>query len=321
MPHTAPGLKVNGTTRSGAAEAINTEPQKIAEGIFIGEGRAKSGEKVFLKMEVITETNKPLWETYLEATKQLTLLDRSALTYAMRYTQKVCDPSGGVRFVNENYEDLVDRLGYSKQEFDAFISLLGARGFFWAPENKARIKSVNNTHTGAAHLLLAADNKHYVIYASKTADFKMPRVDKNNASTEPLTFKEYTDLYGDLLICVGAGFPDSASVHSKGMFRNPYSTIEKTHQGLSMIIRGFSGAVVQKFFPEKTTLNCKPIPSMQYMISSSLQPDDYEVSGYSHEQILSLATDYMRGVDDFYAAYNSIKISALDRLYRNHAST
>jgi hypothetical protein len=56
--HTAPSLQVRSATGSNTATAINTEPQMIAEGVFIGEGRAKSGEKVFLRMERITETNK-----------------------------------------------------------------------------------------------------------------------------------------------------------------------------------------------------------------------------------------------------------------------
>lgn len=110
-------------------------------------------------------------------------------------------------------------------------------------------------------------------------------------------------------------------MHSKGMFRNPHSTIAKTHTGLSMVVRGFTGAVAQKFFPGVQTLWCKPLSSMQYMISSSLQPEDYQISGYSHEEALSAADESIRDGTVFEMPHNSIKISALDRLYRNHAST
>ncbi len=128
--HSAPSLQVRSATGPNAATAINTEPQMIAEGVFIGEGRAKSGEKVFLRMERITETNKPAWEKYCKSTCELTLESRSALTYAMRHTKKIVGTDGEVRFINNNYEELVDRLGFSKEEFDAFINLCGKNRFF-----------------------------------------------------------------------------------------------------------------------------------------------------------------------------------------------
>lgn len=116
-------------------------------------------------------------------------------------------------------------------------------------------------------------------------------------------------------------FLDGDYMHSKGMFRNPTSTIEKTHKGLSMVLRGFSGAVAQKFFPGKNSLSCKPLSSMQYMISSSLQPEDYSVLGRSHKQVLSEAEESLRDGNVFEMPNISIKLSSLDRFYRNPAST
>jgi hypothetical protein len=110
-----------------------------------------------------------------------------------------------------------------------------------------------------------------------------------------------------------------AFVHSKGMFRNPVSFLDKTHKGLSMVIRGFAGAVTKKFFPGIETLQCTPLASMQYQISTSLTPDDYKVSGHSHAEALSKATEMLQDGDVYEVATNTIKISALDRLYRDHA--
>ena len=140
-------------------------------------------------------------------------------------------------------------------------------------------------------------------------------------SANPLTLKDYIGLFGDLLICVGVDFPEGGYVHSKGMFRNPYSFVEKTHTGLSMVVRGLTGAVAKKFFADKHTLRCKPLSSMQYMISSSLQPEDYRVENYSHDEALSAAKESLDDGDVFEMPDNSIKISALDRLYRNHVAT
>ena len=88
-----------------------------------------------------------------------------------------------------------------------------------------------------------------------------------------------------------------------------------------MVLRGFSGAVIQKYFPEKKTLNCTPLGSMQIQISSALQPDDYRVAGYSHQQALEFAAEMMSDGQVGEMPNNSIKISALDRFYRNHTAT
>ncbi len=319
--YTDASLQVRRATGPNAATAINTEPQMIAEGVFIGEGRAQSGEKVFLRMERVTQTNEPLWEKYLKNTKALTYESRSALTYAIRFTKKIVGADGEVCFINDQFRELESALGLSEKEFDAFINLIGKNGFYWAPENKVRIKSLTTTFAGANHLALNTEGQHYVVYASKTAQFQIPGGNDILAISDTLTLKKYNDLYSDLLICVGVDFPDGDSMHSKGMFRNPYSTIEKTHKGLSMVIRGFSGAVAQKFFPEKTSLSCKPLSSMQYMISSALMPEDYSVRGRSHEEVLSEAEESLRNGNVFEMPNTSIKLSALDRFYRNHAST
>ena len=321
MNHNAPVLRVRRATGPQPAEKINTEPQMLAEGVFIGEGKARSGEKVFLRMERVTTANQPLWEKYCASTAQLTLSGRSALTFAMRSTKITTDDDGKVRYVNQQYDELADRLGQSKEEFDDFINLLGKNGFAWSPENRGRIQSIHNTHAGATHLLLSTEVQCFVIYASKTADFRIPQLSGIVPPSRPLTYKEYVNLYSDLLLCVGVDFPDLPWAHSKGMFRNPHSSIEKTYKYLSMVLRGFSGAVLQKYFPEKATLHCKPLSSMQYMISSSLQADDYTVEGHTHEEALSTATESIQDRDIFEMPRNYIKVSALNRLYRNHAST
>jgi hypothetical protein len=88
-----------------------------------------------------------------------------------------------------------------------------------------------------------------------------------------------------------------------------------------MVLRGFSGAVVEKYFPGKETLSCRPLASMQYAISSSLRAQDYRVKGMSHEEALAEAKEAIRDGDIGEMPWNVIKISALDQFYRNHAKT
>ena len=87
-----------------------------------------------------------------------------------------------------------------------------------------------------------------------------------------------------------------------------------------MILRSFSGAVAKKFFSEMQTLYVKPLTSMQYQISSTLQPEDYSVEKYSHEEALEISRKALLNGDNFEMPMNLIKVSALDRFYRAHAS-
>lgn len=326
ISHTAPALLASSTRRPHAVEAINTEPAMIAEGVFVGEGRAKTGEKVFLKMERVTASNIASWQDYCQSTIHVTQRDRSLLSAAMITTKKI-DENGAARFINNHYEQMAEGLGQTKEEFNDFINSLGRLNLFKGEANAAKINAVHNIAAGARHLLLDTHSECYVVYASKTADFRLPRFRENHAPFNMPTYKDYSKHYGDLLICVGVDFPQQAHssapafVHSKGMFRNPVSFLEKTHKGLSMVIRGFAGAVTQKFFPGIETLQCTPLASMQYQISTSLTSDDYKVSGYSHAEALSKATEMLQDGDVYEIATNTIKISALDRLYRDHAKT
>jgi len=324
--HTSPVLATRMAPATGTMEIIDTEPKMIAEGVFIGEGKAKSGEKIFLRMERVTKENQADWDKYCRSTAQLTKHDRSVLTAAMRATKAVSGEDGAIHYVNTEYENLADRLGQGREEFDDFINMLGKNGYAWSQENKSRIKGISNIFAGATHLYLNTDGEHYVVYASKTPDFRIPKAHEHGTTSEPLTYHEYTRLYSDLLICVGMHSihkhsAEDDSVHSKGMFRNPTSCIEKTHTGIAMVLRGFSGAVTEKYFPGKETLSCRPLASMQYAISSSLRAQDYRVKGMSHEEALAEAKEAIRDGDIGEMPWNIIKISALDQFYRNHAKT
>lgn len=321
LTHTSPALASRIASAADNVDPIDTEPRQIAEGVFVGEGKAKSGEKIFLRMERVTEANRANWDRYCLNTAQLTNHSRSVLTLAMRSTRAVSGDNGTVRYINTKYEALSDRLGQSREEFDDFINLLGKNGFSWANENKARIRGISTIHAGAQHLSLSTETENYVVYASKTRDFRLPEADTQGTTSEALTYKEYARLYSDLLICVGINDSDSDSVFSKGMFRNPISCIEKTHKGIAMVLRGFSGAVVKKYFPDKKTLHCRPLASMQYAISSSLSAQDYSVQGLSHEEALATAKESIDDGDIGEMPWNTIKISALDQFYRHHAKT
>lgn len=319
--HTAPQMAARSATGTQAAQAINTEPQMIADGVFIGEGRAKSGEKFFLKMEKITPRNKAHWHKYLQATLYLCGGGRSLLKDLIRTTEKATAADGTRYYRNEHYDEVAPLVGQSKEEFHAFINLLGKRGFSSAPEDKSKRAALMDIDAGAGSFSLGTSDEFYVICAMKKADFQMPVANNHENLSEPLNLKEYLSLYGDLLMCVSANFSWKDGFHSRGIFRNPCNTIANTHKGIAMILHGFTGTVAKKYFPDKQALFVKPITSMQYLISSSLQPDDYSVQDYSHEEALAASKEAFLDGDNFEMPMNRIKVSALDRLYRNHAAT
>jgi hypothetical protein len=319
--HTAPVLAIRSATGPQAAQDINTEPLMIADGVFIGEGRAKSGEKFFLKMEKITEANRSQWNSYREFTLGLTRPSRSLLAYIAGTTKKIRADDGTIRFVNDHYDEMFEALGQTKEEFDDLIKLFGDRGYTCAPEDKARCATLLDTFTGAGYFSVGLRHGLHVVYATKKADFQMPITVGNESSVKLLTLKEYIRLYSDLLMCTSADFSWKKGFYSRGTFRNPCNAIENTHKGVAMILRSFSGAVAKKFFSEMQTLYVKPLTSMQYQISSTLQPEDYSVEKYSHEEALEISRKALLNGDNFEMPMNLIKVSALDRFYRAHAST
>ena len=240
----------------------------------------------------------------------------------IKTTNKTVATDGTIHYTNENYELLAPQLGMSREEFQEFINLLGKRGLTSAREDKLNRYAIFDINAGAGHLILGEKDDCYVIYASKSENFAIPLASEYDANSAPPSLKEYMRLYGDLLMCTGANFswPDN-KVYSKGTFRNPCNVIQNTHKGIAMILRGFSGAVAKKYFPDKQTLCVEPLVSMQYVISSSLQADDYSVPNYSHEEALKVSKEALLDGEKFVMPMNAIKISALDRFYRNHANT
>lgn len=105
--HSGPVMKGRDVVHGSGTAGICTDPVMISPGVFAGEGKAKSGEKVFLRMEKITDANKPLWEAYCRRTAAMTQESRSPLSYAIRFTKKITDAEGNVRFVNEKYLSLI----------------------------------------------------------------------------------------------------------------------------------------------------------------------------------------------------------------------
>ncbi len=78
------------------SEHIDIIPKQIEPNIFIGEGKAQSGEKFFLRMEQVTNDNYGFWRRYLNATKSIVGGSRSLLEGLMQTTNAERDGNGNI---------------------------------------------------------------------------------------------------------------------------------------------------------------------------------------------------------------------------------
>lgn len=301
---------------------INIIPIQIGAGIFIGEGKAQSGEKFFLKMEQINNDNYEFWRKYLNATNNIAGGGRSLLEGLMLTTKTECDENGNTRYVNSRYDDCSALLGLNRTEFQQLIDSLGKGGYLAGPEHYRKRSALLQIYAGSSNFPIARDGQHYAIFATKTRDFatRLPN-QTNNAEPrdECITLKEYIIRYGDLLMCVGSWFTGSEQFHNRGIFRNPINMIENTYKGIAMVMHGFSAAVAQKFFPERKSMIVKPLASMQHLICISLKPEDYVIHDKNADLLIKQSNSAFVDGDGFESGFNDIRVDALARYYTEHA--
>ena len=212
-------------------------------------------------------------------------------------------------------------VGMNVEEFQQLINALGRGGYYKGGERRRR-NALLQIDSGSRHLCIEPDGSNYVTFASRCRELSTTDLaSERDADVSKISLKDYFRRYRDILMCVGSQFSSNRkSFENRGIFRNPYSMIQKDYLGISMLVHGFTGAVVQKFFPERKEMVVRPIPSMQLIIFENLEPDDYTVNklGAIDQLIRECREDCenREGIE----SYNDIKIEAVARLYATHAS-
>lgn len=321
VPNQSSHLAVITAACSGHIDII---PKQIEPNIFIGEGKAQSGEKFFLRMEQVTNDNYAFWRRYLNATKSIVGGSRSLLEGLMQTTNAERDGNGNIQYINQHYEDCANYLDFDRAEFQKLINSLGAGGYLAGPEHSRKRSALLEVYGGSSNFFLIRDNQHYVVFASKTRDFSTHFPDERKNAEPPdefITLKEYIRRYDDLLMCVGSWFTSDDHYHNRGIFRNPMSMIQNSHKGIAMLLHSFSGSVVQKFFPERKTMVVKPLTSMQHLICKHFKPGEYSLRGRSVEQVIEQSSSAFFNGDGFELDFNDIQVEALARYYTEHASS
>ncbi len=359
LSHTEPDLVLPRPGQATSASPVDIEPTELTPGVYIGEGRAKSGEKFYLRMERVDASNYLFWRLYVDATNKFIDSGRGLLKRLMHFTRSVEGVGGEKQFVNENYSAFASEVGMNAEEFQQLVDMLGQGGYCAGPDRRKR-GAMLQVGDGSGHLYLGLDGSTYVTFASRCREISTTGLattsdactaaemtKSNDALSQPgefrgvsatviknsldrdaddasrrISLKDYFSLYGDVLMCVGSQFGHGKSWYSnRGIFRNPYSVIKNDYKGIAMVLHEFSGAVAKKFFPERTEMIVKPIASMQLIICETLRRDDYHIDNEADiDRLARLCRESCDAGDGFEAPDNYIKTEALARLYRTHAS-
>lgn len=283
---------------------LSTEPVQLEAGVFVAESYAKSGEKIYLRMELPTDENSRFWKQYRSASCRMGSPQYGGILYSLPFYL------GMEKF--PDYDDVKTYMGYSEEEYYQFKDFLLEKGF----PNSKKTNAIRQTSDGANHMTVNfLKGNQYILYISKTADFSITQVPLKDIES-PLTLKEYIEWYSNILMCVGSDFSEEGCFHTRGIFRNPYSVIEGGYTGLSMVLHGFSGAVALKFFPDKTIMKVQAISSMQYILSTILKPGDgYFIERGEQNDVIELLEETLKGTANAQHSENNIKVEALARIY------
>ncbi len=321
LPHTEPDLFSSRLEQSTSASSINVEPTELRPGVYIGEGRAKSGEKFYLRIERVNDSNYPFWSSYLSATNKFCNSGKSVLGYLMNRIRLIDEVDGKKQFVYGDHEGVPDMVGMDANELQQLIDALGRGGYYKGGERRRR-NALLQIDSGSCHLITAPAEGNYVTFASRCREISTTDLaSERDANVSDMSLKDYFRQYRDILMCVGSQLSsDGKSFENRGIFRNPYSMIQKDYLGISMVLHGFTGAVVQKFFPERTKMVVRPVPSMQLIIFETLGRDDYTVATQGDiDQLIRECREDCENREGI-ESHNNIKIEALARLYATHAS-
>ncbi len=278
------------------------EPHIIQEGVF-GATFNKGGESLFLRMELLTEANAKSWAQFKTMTCWVANQNsRGVLSGLVSLAGKANYPK---------YEEVKEVTGFSNEEYITFtekaISLKEKTDKKIVDVLAANSVGSNHMHTG-----FNSGQLNYIVYISKNPNFSIQNADMTG---KEIHLKNFIESYNDILISVGSDFSAEHSFHNRGISRNPYWVFEEKYSGLSMLLHGFTGAVADKYFPEKKLMHVKPVGSMQCIIKKNLLPEEgyIECSGTK----IDLANLEVSKPDPE-GEMNYITVSALKRIYQSN---
>eukprot|EP01126_Amoeba_proteus_P021792 TRINITY_DN2220_c0_g2_i4.p1 TRINITY_DN2220_c0_g2~~TRINITY_DN2220_c0_g2_i4.p1 ORF type:complete len:324 (+),score=46.33 TRINITY_DN2220_c0_g2_i4:48-1019(+) len=234
--------------------------EEVEEGLFVSEGFASSGERVFFALEQLTNVSRRLFSQ----------LSRNYFRYFTRECTKsrgsILSALSSPRVGYPIYDDSVAKnYGFSKLEYETFTEGLKKRDF----KNKAgrAIRDIGSGLTGFECEIHGAD---YVAYVSKNPVLsKFPFMDN---MCQVITYKQYLECFGFLLIIVTTNLhSDQPFFQNHGIVRNPSSFLEGGYKRLSIKLHTFTANVVHALYPIKQYLIITPTEIMEKIATEEMR--------------------------------------------------
>jgi hypothetical protein len=293
-------------------------PEQIREGVFC----SKLDENHYAFLELLTPENEKDWSEFRDMNYFIANNDWRGVFSTMFTPSRQAKPTP--------YDELKEATGFTPEEYeqckeDVRTAIKNTQGKI------VKVICGNSIGSHCMHTLAFRDSekwKHYIAYITTNKNFSI-KDHKWHPKANGLerTLKNYIKAYGDVVISVGTAIGiTEEGAHgflNRGISSNPWlAFLDALHPYrrkwavLSMILHGFTAAVVAKFFPEKLRLEVRPLGSMQAIICRNLKPGD----GYSQPDLLELGdrTDLSTlkvSPDAPECDRNYIKTSALTRIY------
>lgn len=282
----------------------SSTPYIIQEGIY-GATFSKNGESLFLRMELLTEANTKCWACFKEMNWWVANNNsRGVLSVLVRLAGEANYPK---------HEEMKKVTGFTEEEYVTFTEK--AINLKKKTDNKiANLLKENSVGSNHMYTGFQSGRLNYITYITKNSNFSIQDADMTGKETN---LKNFIDSYNDILISVGSAFSKEHSFHNRGISRNPYWVFEEKYSGLSMLLHGFSGAVADKYFPEKKLMHVKPVGSMQCIIKKNLFPEE----GYIERKGIKTDITILEVSNiDPEGEMNYITVSALKRIYQSDKS-
>ena len=297
-------------------KAVEKKPRQIREGLYGAVFHHINGP-IYLRMELLTEENSVPWRKFRNNT--------------MTIHRYLFDILPGV-MQGQEYNQLIEKkTGFTSAEFQSFQENV----INVAEKTNKKVFSVLRGVFGGAQGFEASLSwkkfPKYVVYATTNPDFIMP------ADDGPISYKKYTQIYNDILIAFVTTYREEQDkFENRGIFRTPHQILKNQYGGLSMVLHGFSGAVVEQYFSERKIMTVRPLPEMQEIIKKNLHRGEGSIIAKRKKPLLPLLPKLMEismFIANHYSKYgridlvdydvipdeenseNSIKTSALVRIY------
>jgi hypothetical protein len=258
----------------------------------------KNNERIYLRMELLTEENEEYWDYYKQSSIYMAYNHCRGVLVAM------VTHAGTEGYSLSNVPGLEKTTGFNPEEFDAYIGrIIQAKK---ETDNKI-VNVIKSNAGGSAHMETSYESGRleFIAYATKNPNFSIKNVEIRSG----FNLKNHITAFSDILISFGSDFSFSPdSFHSRGIFRNPHWIAQNKYGGLSMALHAMTGALAEKFFPEKTHMHVKPLGSMLYIMKQNLQRGDGDVCGEDITEV-----NVSRGDCEFGETF--VKVSALSRLF------